>query len=298
MAEKLSTQELAWDDMFVSLTNFHEIRDLGFLIRNPESTSETIKRFMITHRIPINVYLPVIKGDQVIPGRYLPLYYSLCQYSRYHSLFDHIVQKGCRIGAPPRVESEKHTDLLYICDDSYLEKLVQLGHQLRKEHLIDDLQKRLRMGQSERIVMLYRLGQIHQNVIRGVLQDPYFLSDILSVLVDRIYHLCEHDETNDRELVLKLIHQYQKVIRFALQNGANPNQVGRSQIPVMQYAVDYYLVEIVEEILRHSPKGLEKINLVFHKDKNQTLTAIMRQLFNDKRYDDLCRLMKRPNIYL
>src|SRR3990167_1076843 len=128
--EGLSAQELAWEDMFVGLTNFHEIRDLAFLIRDSESTSETIKKFMIKHRIPINTYLPVIMGDQVMPGRYLPLYYSFCMNSRYQDLFDYIVQKGCRIGALPRVAPIKHTDLLYVCDEGYLEKLVQLGHQL------------------------------------------------------------------------------------------------------------------------------------------------------------------------
>jgi len=297
---ELTENEAEWEQQFVTLPNFHEIRDLSFLIREPSSTPEAVKRYMVKHKIPINSYLPVIKGVSVLPGRYLPLFHHLCMSPKYLDLLQHLLRKGCNVSAP--VREENPTDLLYLCSPCYLKLLISLGHHLPRDTLKSDLRKRFRMGQSERVVMLFRLGEIDEETIRDVLLEPTFLPDILSVLVDRVYHLCECDETNDHDIVMRLIHQYRKVVRFAIRNGADPNGESRTGCSVLQYAVDYYLVEIVEELLSNAENLEEgdyrKINLVFHKEKNEVLTAVMRQLFNDKRYDDLCKLLHRENDHL
>ena len=265
----LTDSEIARDERYVFRQDYYHLKALSFLMNEKNPRNDAIIAFIKKYNISVNVQIPV----QNTKGTYIPLIYKCMLDKRFQKLAKFLLKNGADVNQLP--ESDKITELYFVCNRHYLNYLKDCGGrlQLSNEDTKDQIRERLVHGDIKRIYDLQFLGILTTNVILEVLQKE-ILTDLLVSLLNKVALIC--NTTNEKEQVDNVLKAYKDTVKFLLNNGHNVSDVQ------MQGIVNMYLVDIAKTIKEHYlERKWDFVCLVKHKDMDRLKTAYMRQLFND-----------------
>lgn len=271
-------------DYYINQPNYNKLKELSLLINN-NNDYKIIAQFIIKNKIDINSYLNVSKY------MYAPLYYVVLHTPNI-KLFKWLIKNNVDLNLKLDINLEEYNrlkeikdkspinlninlylppNILFTCNSIYIKLLQKINNKNKflNDFNITDIEYLLKTAN------INRLYELNINIDNYINNNNIFEFIIIDELIDKLKFICIFK--NDKKNIDETISKYLNVFKLLKSNEKN-------NINLIQYAVDWYLVEIYKFLIINTTCDLNKIKLVYHKNLNDIQTATFRQLFNDYNY--------------
>jgi len=270
-------------EYFVFQPKYYELKKLNELLRTNGSTSEQLIDFMQEHQLDPNSYI------EFESGIFVPIIYQVSLTPNHIKFFAWLLKHGANAKKQPDVkESILGYNILFVCYDKYLKTLIEKCHVvLSKDNnvLFPQIRKKICYGNISRIKLLLKYNVITEDRIKQAINDDKLLGyKVINVLLDRIKLVCVTH--NKKDEIDKLLNKYAEIIEYIK---PDPLQQQNS-ITLIQYCINFYLHPIIS-VLNLTHVDLTTLSIMYHSDLDPKLVAVLRQLYNDRRYVQTCDLI-------
>ena len=266
------------NEYYVFQPDYYRYEELRRLIEKKDSVAAM--KYFVSHSLPVNLYMRANsdpKGDL-----FVPLIYKTLQTKELHEFSLYLLKHGAKFKLEP--DGDEYPDLLFTCHTKYVPWLIKKGATV--SHPDVGIKKCLMVGNWERLQLLISSGMITAAQVTYEQEQPYqMIKTAVHYLTFFYTQAIKHESTGGEPPSLKgetdkTIEKYRKTFELFPPKEIKPE--------VIQLCVDYYLYEILQVLdVTYSD------NPPVYNQKG-TITAVVRPLLNDARYEKTCKQLGIP----
>lgn len=266
-------------EYFVFKKDYYELKALLEMLRTVGTTSEQLISYMKEKKLDVDSYIEL---DTDI---FVPIIYHVSLTPQHVDFFLWLLANKANPKKQPDVkDTTMGYNILLVCHEKFLKTLVEkCGVTLPKldDVLFPQIQKKLTYGNLRRIRLLIKLGVLGRERLESATKSDTQLGfKAVDILIDRVKLVCSTHNT--KEEVDKLLKKYTELFEFIKPDGLQRNSEGMCLI---QYCASFYLHPLITVLISTQ----ESIPApTYHSDLDPKLVAVMRQLYNDRRYVKTC----------
>lgn len=273
-------------EYYVFQTNYWKLKKLLELLRTPKTESSQLIRYMKKNKLDVNSYIP-LNSDGTI---YVPIIYQTTLIPTLTEFFKWLIKNGAKADKEPDTDEGVSADnILFVAHEKYLKFLTNtLKLKIDRLDLAGQLLKKLKFGNLKRIRQLialdvFSVSDLHSAISSSDTGELAF--SVIDIMLDRINLICR--TANKREDIEKVLTKYVEIIGLIKPDPL----VERECITLIQYCTNFYLHPIIAELMKTQITLKPVPEIKYHADLDEKLVAILRQLYNDRRYVETCDLI-------
>ena len=277
-------------EYYVFQDEYWTLKQLNQLLRTPNTESNTLIDYVSEHKIDPNCYLELNEHT------FVPLIYQVSLTPKHTEFFKWLVSQGANPKKLPDSDPGYPVEhILFAAHPKYLKFLTNtLNITVPRDQTSLDLliQKKLKFGNLKRLKLLIKQRVLSANDLQRAISpnrgDLAF--DAVEIMLDRINLICRTH--NDKDEIDEILEKYTKIFELL-----RPSPLAqKNQITLIQYCTNFYLHPIIGSILKpltadQRTKAVVGVEIKYHRELDERLVALLRQLYNDRRYVETCDLI-------
>lgn len=279
----MSTEINVQKEYFVFKKDYYDLKELLGMLRTVGTTSDQLISFMKEKKLDVNSYI------ELTTDIFVPIIYHASLTPQHVDFFLWLLANGAN---PKKIPDAKEPaigyNILLVCNEKFLKTLVEkYGVCLPKSNdvLFPQILKKLSYGNLRRIKLLIKLGVLSKDRLDlAIKSDPLLGFRIVDVLLDRIKLVCSTHNT--KEEVDKLLKKAADVFEYIKPDGFRTTKDG---VCLIQYCANFYMHPLVAALV--SGAEISVPPPTYHVDLDPKLVAVLRQLYNDRRYVETCDIL-------
>lgn len=269
-------------EYYVFQQKYYQLKKLGELLRTAGVTSDELIEYTIRESLDPNSYIEFCNGV------FCPIIYQCSLTPSHIKFFLWLLKHGANPHKMLDVSDRARADhILFVCHERFMPILIDKCKVTMKDVPVETVRetiiRKLTFGNLRRIRLLVKFRVIKPTDVLQVQSStiPDLGFQVVDVLIDRIGLICQ--TYNEKKDIDNLLSKYTEVMKFIKTTGSET----RSGVTLTQYCAGYYLHPLIATF---PDAKIVNAKVIYHADADPKIVAVLRQLFNDFRYVETCKL--------
>lgn len=248
---------------------------------------DEIIQFIETHSIHVDTYLSL--SDTMSA----PIFYIASKYVERVGLFSWLIQQKCNPNKLPDFPKQDHTCIYGYCHEYYIPIIKAVTNRFSKSTLIKLICRLLTLSKAGHVCALLTHGVITRHLLKKAIRKNALLyRDVLSETIQKLVFTCQHSGKVLPSIIRNKVHNIMnncaRTFNYMIEYGYIVD------LSAIQIATVYYLSPVVDIMSNYCTEDvLDAVIVVHHKALDPTMVKIMRQIYNDGKYSNICHSLGR-----